>query len=103
MGLANGRIHSRCVYTSLRLRPSLARKKNRVLKKTGKRVEVDTVGLFTINLSLNGGLSIDLLGRGNAFFGLGEVSLDGVTLRSARRPSSLKSAILTAWSCSTIA
>ena len=29
---------------------------------------------------------LSLLGRGNAFFGLGEVSLGGVTLRSARRP-----------------
>ena len=80
------RIIRQCVYTSLRLRPSLARKKNCVLKKTGKRVEVDTVDSLPSSLSLNGGLSIDLLGRGNAFFGLGEVSLGGVTLRSARRP-----------------
>ena len=37
-------------------------------------------------LNLDGDLSIELLGRGKDFFGLGTISQGGLALRSARRP-----------------
>ena len=44
------------------------------------------VDSFPANLSLSSDLSIELLGRGNAFLGLGAVSQGGTILRSGRRP-----------------
>ena len=49
-------------------------------------IEMDAMDSLPSSLSFGGGLSIELLGRGKAFFGLGRVSQDGLVLRSGRRP-----------------
>ena len=53
---------------------------------TARCFETDVVDALPSNLNFNGGLSIELLGRGTAFFGLGKVSQSGLALRSGRRP-----------------
>jgi hypothetical protein len=49
-------------------------------------VDVASVDSLPSPLKLDGDLSIELLGRGNAFLGLGAVSHGGVMLRNGRRP-----------------
>jgi hypothetical protein len=49
-------------------------------------IETDVADALPSSLNFNGGLSIELLGRGKVFFGLGRVSQNGVALRSGRRP-----------------
>src|SRR3979490_2905391 len=49
-------------------------------------IAIGSVDCVPSSLSLDGDLSIALLGRGNEFLGLGAISRGTVTLRSGRRP-----------------
>ena len=53
---------------------------------TASCTEMEAGESFPSSLNFHGGLSIELLGQGEAFFGLGAVSQDGFPLRSGRRP-----------------
>ena len=53
---------------------------------TASCTEMEAGESFPSSLNFHGGLSIELLGQGQAFFGLGAVSQDGVPVRSGRRP-----------------